>query len=382
MKFYLLSTLYVLILGCKSDTTPDPDRIDDSEVKSSELVLSANEVFFSPTGTLRCAEDKSKAGNDFNKGRFFTHIESWRNETDTIIWGVKFLNTGKIKITPVMEVANVQNKSKVNIAIDDVLRTFSIHNKGQAESFLNQESVEFNIEKSGSYMIKLWINKRNDNKEIGLLKECKLEGEAVVNAVVWQRRWRPLAVHCQWRNSSEPDIISLAVHENTIVTTDISCYQPITTPFGYFGSSWNPKLGSFGGLNFSLWSFKKDDAPPPIEELSHLIAVGKGLTFGGYSHEGTGVKPRGNNPFDGVKSNRQVIAVRKVPGEKYDTYYSHYLDLDNSKWVLFASGKKYNKSGKLKYLSTGAFIEQPGAPDKERSGPYYQGSQLSRMADE
>jgi PKD repeat protein len=106
---------------------------------------------------------------------------------------------------------------------------------------------------------------------------------------------------------------------------------------------------------------------PPIEELSHLIAVGPGLVFGEYGHEGTGVKPRGDSPYLEHDVTTQVLALRMEPGEYYDTYYAYYLDPETEQWGFWGAGKKYNDRGTIRYLTTGAFVEQPGVPARQRS---------------
>ena len=80
------------------------------------------------------------------------------------------------------------------------------------------------------------------------------------------------------------------------------------------------------GSIFSLWSYGRGQAEPPIEQLSHLLAIGnRDATFGGFGHEGTGVKIRDWDPLTGHKGQRQVLALRVVPSETYDTYYSYFI---------------------------------------------------------
>jgi hypothetical protein len=182
------------------------------------------------------------------------------------------------------------------------------------------------------------------------------------------RRYRAMAVHCKWGIEDANAPITISVHELTIATKSVGFYQPITTPFGYTGSTWDKDTQTFGVYNFSLWSYGANDPVPPFYQESHLIAVGPGLEFGSYGHEGTGVKPRGPNPYAGVDTDTQVIAVRMLPGKTYDTYWSYYLDSITGHWKLYGCGKKYNKSGTISYLTTGAFVEVPGGANKVRSG--------------
>ncbi len=98
------------------------------------------------------------------------------------------------------------------------------------------------------------------------------------------------------------------------------------------------------GFNFSLWSYGRGKREPPIEQLSHLIAVGHPeAKFSGFGHEGTGVKIRGWEPLKGRQGQRQAIALRVEPGPKYDTYYSWFYATDEKRWRLFGAGRKFNK---------------------------------------
>ncbi len=84
--------------------------------------------------------------------------------------------------------------------------------------------------------------------------ECVISGSAINSAEVWNRRWRPLAVHCKWESSKKPNHVVLAIHENTIYTTDVHMYQ---------GIGKNPKATLFWGEQDALtfeykWENKKE----------------------------------------------------------------------------------------------------------------------------
>ncbi|PCH71363.1 MAG: hypothetical protein COC06_01640 [Bacteroidales bacterium] len=345
---------------------------EEEEVPTEEFVLqlTPNECFFDPAGTLTGVKDPTQTGTDYNRGTFLTHITDWSVKSDTILWGVEFKKTGQVSVIPVMGVISSQAGSEIEVIMGDQKATLVVTETGSLSTFESQEEVTFTISQVGLHVLKFHISNLATSGMIGDLKAIDLKGEAVEEAEVYLRRWRPLAVHGKWRNSQNPQEISISVHENTIITTDIEMYQPITTPFGYTGSNWDSKKQIFGGYNFSLWSYGANDEVPPFYQESHLIAVGEGLVLGTYGHEGTGVKPRGQNPYLNKKTNKQVIAVRMEPGTLYNTFWSYYLDPETEHWKFYGCGRKYNKDADISYLEgrMGAFVEVPGAATKKRNG--------------
>ncbi|WP_430813949.1 DUF3472 domain-containing protein [Carboxylicivirga sp. RSCT41] len=340
----------------------------DKPVETDTLTFTANESFFSPVGTLTAHLVDKTSGEEYNKFEYYDYIYNWNQENDTILFGVTIQNEGSLKIQPEIGVANGQEGSELYAYLNNERQDFSIAATGGESQYAIQDGVEFTNVKPGFYMIKLQIKSaKSKGANIGQLKNVHLTGTAAKNASIEMRRYRPFAVHGKWHTASS-NPVEISVHELTVINTTANVYQPITTPFGYTGSPWSLKSKTFGGYNFSLWSYGQNDPIPPFYQESHLIAVGPGLTFGAYGHEGTGVKPRGPHPYIGIDTNKQVIAVRMQPGEKYNTYWSYYLDPVDQKWKLYGCGKKYNKTGEIKYLETGAFVEVAGPASRERSG--------------
>ena len=74
------------------------------------------------------------------------------------------------------------------------------------------------------------------------------------------------------------------------------------------------------------------------------------------------------DPLSGHQGQRQVLALRVVPSETYDTYYSYFYLTDKNEWRLFGVGNKYNKGKPLKSLWVGSFVEVPGPPHVQRTG--------------
>ena len=345
---------------------PNGETIDNTN--SETLTFTPNESFFSPIGTLSAHLRDKTTGNAYNKNEYYDYITNWKVLTDTIIFGIDIKTAGKLIIKPEMAIPISQDGSKLLIYFGDTSKEVTLSSTESETSYEIQDEAIFENVPVGFNIIKLQLKSLKDSSSgIGILNNVHITGPAAKNSKNVMRRYRAKAVHCKWQTENT-NPIEISVHELTIISTSQDYYQPITTPFGYTGSTWDKDTQTFGGYNFSLWSYGANDPIPPFYQESHLIAVGPGLEFGTYGHEGTGVKPRGNHPYIGIETNIQTIAVRKVPGETYDTYWSYYLDANDGHWKLYGCGKKYNKNGEIKDLTTGAFVEVPGPASKARNG--------------
>ena len=348
----------------------------DGKAKSSYIVkvnktyrnkqlIDANRVFF--TGSLRNHVQKGVIGEEQNQKKHFDYTYDWDAPSDTLVWGLDVKKPGNLSITPSLELPATQKGSVIEISIDDEKKEMTLLSAYGTTVFSEQATAHFHINKTGRHTVKMAIKSKMANGEVAKAQGIYVSGDAAANLTPILLRWRPSAIHCKWQNSTNPKNIEIAIHEVTIKSDHIGSYSPITTPFGYYGSTWDATLQQFGGVNFSLWSFGAKENPPTVEKFSHLIASGKGLHIDGFNHEGTGVKCRGKNPFDSMRGERtQVLGIMKVPGKTYDTYYSYYWDTNTKEWTLFGCGKKYN-SKTITYLNTGAFVEVPGAAEVQRT---------------
>ena len=195
---------------------------------------------------------------------------------------------------------------------------------------------------------------------VGEIHGMEISGKAVDGAQVMTiRSPRSGAVHCQLASSKNPQGVTLAVIEVRIATADQpGQYFPITTPFGYFGSTWHNLPGRFGGANFSLWSEDTAAKSGDIARLSRLLAYRGDATYTVFGHEGIGVKPVGQNPWAIMEPTKlEILAVRKEPGVPLDTFTCYFANMKTGRWELFGSGQKLNESGKLTDLSVGHFME-------------------------
>lgn len=335
--------------------------------EGNKVEVDVNRVFFSPCGTLRNHAIEGITGDESNSGQYYDYTYNWRNETDSLVWGIDVVSPGELKIVPKIGVPEAQSGSIIELIIGKEKREITLESTGGYENFQEQGEAVFDIPKAGRYVVYMRIKSKKSEADVAYVQSLIFSKAAARGMAPVVLRWRPAAIHCGWKNGKNPQNIVMAIHEVTVKSDYIDSYSPITTPFGYFGSTWEAANERFGGINFSLWSFAAGATPPSVEKFSHLIAVGEGGSIGGFNHEGTGVKRRGDNPYLSMTGERtQVLALKKVPGTPYDTYYSYYWDTNDKKWILYGCGKKYNDQG-ISYLTTGAFVEQPGGPDAQRS---------------
>ena len=356
---------------------------------TNNLKLTANEVFFSPYANNLSNEILESAyGTDENGNTFFSHTTKWQTNQDTLVWGVDVTGSGAVAVTPRLAVSEGMEGEVVEVTLAGETKLITLSSTGGIGIVGDQATVNFTIPEPGRYILRMNLkNYTFVHKDIVVadVYGANLAGtEGLILKPVLLHA-RPKAVHCNWKSTQVADYV-LAVHENTMITVDAGMYCPITTSFGYFGSPWDNKRDRFGGINFSLWSpVNHVDPLPPAVEFSHIIAVGENLYVDGFNNEGTGVKARVKKgkpgPYDHTAGiSTQVLAMCKVPGYPHDTYYSYYFDLPNEKWKLYACGKKYNKSGNLTYMKTGAFLEQPGSTAHKRNGHITREMQYSAWA--
>ena len=212
------------------------------------------------------------------------------------------------------------------------------------------------------------------------VQDIILGGPAIEDARLLRARWRPNAVHLRFVPSHDPEQIKPKVWVfETRSLNSYSSYSPLTTPFGYFGTSFKQGGVEAGaGFNFSMWiAGRGSQVAPPISKTPHLIATGiPTAVYSYFGHEGTGVKFREAVAYPhGADRVIQAMRVEFDKKENADVFYGYFYDESQAKWILYASGKKPAKASRaeevLRYgtlRSAGSFCEIPGPPARERSG--------------
>jgi hypothetical protein len=331
--------------------------------RDGRLFLTPNAAFFPGRGLKAEGSGSIPDGDGLNGGQSFATIGDW-DEGDVAEWGLWFEEPGEIEVHVWMS-GDAGGEFKVRLG--EAEETFSVRS-GNRESAKASVSMSMRVSEPGRHSLLLSCEEGGTG---AALHWIEVEGAAAKQAGVLRKRWRPAAAHGRFSSSRASRGIRLWVMEMDAVPGELSFYSPLTTPFGYYGPSWMADGRVNTSFNFSLWSFGRGKEEPPIEELSHLIAIGDpDASFGGFDHEGTGVKVRDWEPLEGRQGQRQTMALRVEPGDRYDTYFSYFYATDEKRWRLFGVGKKHHGGKPLKSLWVGSFVEVPGPPQVQRTGPY------------
>ena len=376
-----LSVLIILIIATPLITTAQaagqlgvpiswikvPGTVDQfymaQQTGDGQLILTPNESFFPKRGLAATGKSLVPDVDGLNKGNSYAKIERW-DAGDIAEWGIFLEQSGQVEIKVLM--SNTDDRGKFTLLLDEKEHSFTTKQVGDGSTQVT--TATFQIMKPGRHSVRLLCNQATG--KVGL-HQIEITGSAANKASVLRKRWRPAAAHTRFSSSKAASDIRLWVMEMDAVPGELSFYSPITTPFGYYGPSWQADGKVNTSFNFSLWSFKRGGQKPPVEQLSHLLAVGNPqASFSGFAHEGTGVKIRNWEPLAGRQGQRQTLALRVEPGPMYDTYYSYFYAADEKQWKLFGVGNKFNNQKPLKSLWVGSFVEVPGPAPVQRTGPY------------
>lgn len=331
--------------------------------RDARLFLTPNEAFFPSSGLTAMGKGLVPDTDNLNGGKSFATIGGW-DKDDTAEWGLFIKKPGEIEIRVWMTSATADGR--FTLRMGNSKSSFSSIQAPEKPVLVT--TARFRATKPGQHLLQLVCDQPAGD---AALHWIEVSGKAAEQGAVLRKRWRPAAAHTKFSSSRSTGDIRLWVMEMDAVPSTLGFYSPITTPFGYYGPTWRPDGTVNTSFNFSLWSYGRGQNEPSIEQLSHLLAVGHpDASFGGFGHEGTGVKIRNWEPLTDRQGQRQVLALRVEPGEIYDTYYSYFYASDEQRWRMFGVGNKYNNRKPLKSLWVGSFVEVPGPPHIQRSGPY------------
>ena len=339
-----------------------------------ELILTPDTCFF--YGALRLAGPVAPhyPGAELNGGKSWTMIEGLARPEQRAVWPLWLPGAERLKVAVFMVVPASEAGAGLEISLGEAKQR--VVTQVSDGSVAQPGLVELPVPAAGLAELAVRVVQPGPGKTAGAVLRLVVTGAE--QGVLVRSRWRPAAIHARFGSSELAQAggeCRLWVMEVRPLPCEDSMYAPITTPFGYFGSTFEPGGGS-GGINFSMWSFGRGDAEPPVAQLSHLMALGDPRQeFGGFNGEGTGVKPRGWNPFEGEKIHSAVLALRLDPGEPYDTYTGYFLEPATGKWKLYAAGRKWSGGGRRgRSLLPGSFVEVPGPPDIQRTAQIRRGA--------
>ncbi len=329
---------------------------------NNKLILTASNGFFDKKGIVAKGQSKlPKAGDEDLIATNFGYLE-WREPNHSMRWHVLVARPGKVALQVFMEATDPGSKVEISFGdqVQKVTTAKSTADKAQPWD------VAFDVKKPGEYRVTISATDTRRGS-IGNLHRIDLYGPAIADAHLLRVRWRPAAAHGSYDTTKVSDAKLLVFTTRSMVP--ISNYSPITTPFGYYGTTFDNDRKSGGGFNFSMWG--KKGAEHDIKQMPHLLGVGSPEgEFSGFGHEGSGVKPRGWEPMPD-RPELVVQALRVESDEEYDTYYGYYFDHPSNQWKYYASGKKWHGGRPQTHLKLGSFCEVPGPPQSERTGDVY-----------
>jgi hypothetical protein len=315
--------------------------------RGGRLVLTPDTCFFYGNLRLTGVTEPKFPGAELNGNKSWTGIEGLDTPGKRVVWPLWLPKAATLKLSVQMEVPATSAGAALEFSIGEAKQTVTTHSSDGTKP--QAWTIELPVSVAGLRELSVAIPESGKAEPVGVIKQITVTGSGVEDAVLVRSRWRAAAIHAGFSSSelskTEGDS-RLWVMEARPLPCEDSMYAPITTPFGYFGSTFNPDHTS-GGINFSMWSYAAGKSEPPVEQLSHLLALGDPhQEFGGFGHEGTGVKPRGWNPFEGQQIPSVILALRLVPGDPYDTYTGYLFDRPSKQWKLYASGRKWHAPGR------------------------------------
>ncbi|MDA7920218.1 fibronectin type III domain-containing protein [Verrucomicrobiales bacterium] len=328
-----------------------------------KLILTASNGFFTKGTCQAKGESKlPKVGDEDLIVPNYEHLD-WKSNEGTLRWHLLVKRAGMVRFNVHLASGGGAGDVEVKFAGASKVVKPSSSNAKKAQAW----DLAFEVEEPGEYMISLGGTGSSSGGSIGQLYHIDAFGPAIEEAQLLRVRWRPAAAHGGYDTSKVPNSKLLVFTTRSIAP--ISSYSPITTPFGYYGTSFDGDMRSNGSFNFSMWG--KDGAASDLKMMPHLLGVGSPEgEFSGFGHEGSGVKPRGWDPMPD-RPELVVQALRLVPGKDYDAYYGYYFDHPTNAWKFYGGGKKWHGGKSNEHLKLGSFCEVPGPPQVERTGDVY-----------
>ena len=340
--------------------------VNGQPARNGKLILTASNGFFTP-GVCRASGESSlpKTGDNGLIAPNYAVLSNWKKTDGTIRWHLWLGRRGQVRFNVHLNVAAKEAGSKLSASFSGVTHNVETVVSGAQQA--QPWNLVFDVEEPGEHTFEIAALKvANSQSGVGELHRIDVYGSAVPDSQLLRARWRPAAVHGGYA-STRVDQSRMWVMA-TRSTSNSSSYSPITTPFGYFGTSFDASGRSTGGFNFSMWAAGRGGKVPPLERMPHLLAAGSpDAQFSGFGHEGSGVKLRGWTPMPD-RPEVCIQALRVENDGNYHTYYGYFWDHSSKQWKLYAVGRKWSGGKPVTHLQPGSFCEVPGPPNVQRTG--------------
>lgn len=340
--------------------------LNGQPAKNGKLILTASNGFFD-NGICRADGESSlpKVGDDELIKPNFAYLDQWKKTDGKIRWHLWLPQAGTVRLSFNMQVSRSEAGSQLTVSLAGKSQT--VTTVQSSPDTPQPWKLSFDVTEPGEHTISLSAKNIRDGKSgVGQLHTVDVFGPAITRSQLLRARWRPAAVHGGYSCSKLPQ------SQTWVMTTrsmcDFSSYSPITTPFGYYGTSFEADRRTAGSFNFSMWAAGAGKQVPPLEQMPHLLAAGSPQAeFSGFGHEGSGVKLREWIPMPD-RPELCVQALRVETDGNYDTYSGYFWDHPTQQWKLYAVGRKWNGGKAKTNLAPGSFCEVPGPPHVQRSG--------------
>ena len=340
--------------------------LNGQPARNGKLILTASNGFFTP-GVCRASGESSllKDGDGGLIAPNYAVLSDWKKTDGTIRWHLWLARPGQIRFNVHLNVAAKAAGSELKVSLGGVTRKVQTIVSSPEEP--QPWNLVFDVDQPGEHTVEMTALKIADSRTgVGELHRADVYGSAVDDSQLLRARWRPAAVHGGYA-SSQIDESRMWVMA-TRSTSNSTSYSPITTPFGYYGTSFDANGRSTGGFNFSMWATGRGGKVPPLKRMPHLLAAGSpDADFSGFGHEGSGVKLRGWTPMPDMPE-VCVQALRVNNDGNYHTYSGYFWDHPTKQWKLYAVGRKWSGDKPIKHLQPGSFCEVPGPPNVQRTG--------------
>jgi hypothetical protein len=341
--------------------------------RDGRIELTANNGFFD-----RCFEacDQGKAipGDEGLINASFGYLGRLSDQVPgTARWHLWCAEAGQLKATFFMEVPADETNHVWVIKAGDERQRLTVHvSDGRSPQ---EQTLTFTVPQPGKVTFAIDCT-TNPPAAATRIYSIRLDGSAVNKASLLRTRWRPSAVHARFCAPPECPAPGMWVFE-TVNVSETTSYSPLTTPFGYFGTSFKSggAIPPGAGFNFSMWIAGRGASnAPPIEKMARLIGTDiPDARYSTFGSEGTGVRFAAVAYKNGATRTIQALR-REVAEDGLQTYYGYFYDEDLRRWRLYASAQTPGRRGAntstnaASLESTGSFCEIPGPPNRERSG--------------